>query len=116
MEVTFKSFRANAGGAANSTIEEYFKINYFIKFVDHLVYSLGSRFPQDMSPSLSAGFLHSKDVAKLTPDTIADIYTFYKDDLPETTTPVLFQRDVELWQERCKLENEADGVALPTQS
>ena len=62
--------------------------------MDHLVNSLVSRFPEDMSPSLAAGLLHTKDVAKLTPDTIANIYTFYKDDLPRTTTPDSFRREV----------------------
>ena len=84
--------------------------------MDHLVNSLVSRFSHDMSLSLSAGFLHPKDVGKLTRDTIADIYAFYKDDSPDTTIPVLFQKEVELWQECCKLENEDEGVALSTQS
>ena len=31
-------------------------------------------------------------------------------------TPILFQKEVERWQERCKLENELDGIVLSTQS
>ena len=77
------------------TVEEWYKINVAIPFMDHIISDLESRFSlHAKTASLLLCLVPSLIVKKVTVD-FADLIELYNDDLP---SPELFSSELALWK------------------
>lgn len=57
---------AHRANATATTAEEFYRVNYYYPFVDHVLAHLPSRFPKKMKGALLAYYLMPKKLSKLT--------------------------------------------------
>ncbi|XP_056017385.1 52 kDa repressor of the inhibitor of the protein kinase-like [Ostrea edulis] len=84
--------RANA---AAETVEEHFRINLFIPFIDHVISHLNSRFPEEVKPVLFGFYLMPRFLQKLNDDIVEIIMEEYRNDIP---FPDDFQQELHRWR------------------
>lgn len=88
--------RANAG--ENLSTQEYFKINHFFPFVDHIISHMTSRFPKELDNVLTGSLLVPGHHVHLNTDLEEKIFNEYEPNLP---FPGQFESELIRW----KLEN-----------
>ncbi|KAJ8308417.1 hypothetical protein KUTeg_013291 [Tegillarca granosa] len=91
--------RANAPAGS---IEDHYKVNMFIPFLDHVIQHLTERFPPDLVGPLYGFYLIPAFIDKLTEDIIQTVEDTFQDELP---SPDEFTQEIEKWIELCSKDN-----------
>ena len=86
---------ARKANAPATTPEEYYRVNYYYPFVDHVTLHLQSRFLDDIKDAMLAYYLLPKKLAKLTSD-IEEAGK--KEFLEDLAMPSSFESEVLRWK------------------
>ena len=73
--------RGRANAPANST-QEYYRLNFFLPFVDHVLAHLKTRFSEEIKDALLGFYLIPNQLNNLTDEVIEKIKVEFQDDLP----------------------------------
>lgn len=95
---------AHRSNAPAETAEEYYKVNYYYPFIDHVLSHLQSRFPEELRGAMLGYYFMPNKLAKLTDKTIESIKMEFIDDLP---MPHSYDQEVIRWKQ---------ALAVPTSS
>ena len=88
--------RANA---PTLSVEDYYKVNIFYPFVDHILAELRERFSEDMKDVLFASYFIPTKLHLLTDQIIETLCQEFAQDLP---APTEVEQEVMRWQEKWK--------------
>ena len=91
--------RANAPA---SCAKDYYKINVYFPFVDHVIAHLKSRFPEELKNALLGFHLLPEHLHSLTDEEENDIMNEFQDDLP---SPQSFQQELHRWKQSAATVN-----------
>ena len=86
--------RANAG-AAEQSVEQYFKLNVFHPFLDHIITHLQNRFPTEIQNVMYASYLIPKRLRQMSPEIEATLLATFVDDMP---SPTEFEQEMLRWK------------------
>jgi hypothetical protein len=86
--------RANA---PTQSVEDYYKVNIFYPFVDHIIAQLNDRFSENMKDVLFASYFIPTKLYLLTDDILETLCQEFAHDLP---TPTEVEQEVMRWQEK----------------
>ena len=84
--------RPNSGGNLTS-LEDNYKMNIFLPFVDHVLQHLNDRFPQKLMPLMLAWHLIPCNVSFLTDENVQAIRLEYEGDLPSIGVATMRQEE-----------------------
>ena len=73
---TIQIHRANTG-RVNQTASDYYTINLYYPFIDHLIEQLETRFSNEHHQIIAANYLIPQNLHKLSDDKIAMILSYY---------------------------------------
>ncbi|VDI48642.1 Hypothetical predicted protein [Mytilus galloprovincialis] len=96
--------RANA---PVESIEEHFRVNYFLPFIDHIISHLDSRFPEELKAIFYGNYLVPSLVGKIEDKVVTAMKQEYSIDLPYSND---FGQEVHRWMAKCH----RDSLSLVT--
>lgn len=88
-----QKYRANAPA---TSAEDYYKVNVYYPFVDHVIAHLQSRFPQELKNALLGFHLMPEHLHSLTEEEENDIMKEFQEDLP---APQSFLQELHRWKQ-----------------
>ena len=103
--------RANAVITAQTEsdpISEYYRVNTFLPFVDHVLQYMEDRFPEELAPAMTAWYLIPCNTASLSKSIVDKICKEFEVDLPSSMT---FSQEVDRWKLCC---DDADTKRITT--
>lgn len=101
--------RPNAPAQSHS---EFWKINMYLPFVDHLLEELQTRLLQD-GERFKAQYLIPVQACNLTSGIIHDIYNVFQEDLPAEDIDI-FEREIHRWKTKCEISKDKLGCIADT--
>ena len=100
-----QAHRANEGNELNLSVADYYRINVYIPFVDHVIIELDNRFSSDHGGLLTEELLVPVNLNKLSEETEKSIVDFYGKYL-NLVENIGFQFEIAKWKK--SFENTAD--------
>ncbi|XP_048727017.1 zinc finger MYM-type protein 1-like [Ostrea edulis] len=91
--------RANA---PVESIEDHYRVNYFLPFIDHIISHLNSRFPEELKAIFYGNYLVPALLNKINPEIVNAMKTEYMNDLPH---PNDLQQEIDRWAATCVRAN-----------
>ena len=98
---TRQRHRANAG-AVDQPVSQYFIINVFFPFVDHILTHLRERFPPEVRDVMLGSYLIPSKLNLLTPEIEVTLKEAYADELP---APTEFEQELLRWKTKWNMSN-----------
>ena len=93
-EVDRQRHRANA---PTQSVKDYYKVNIFYPFVDHIIPQLKERFSEDMKDVLFASYFIPTKLHLLTDEIVETRCQEFAQDLP---APTEVEQEIKMWQEK----------------
>ena len=89
--------RANAPA---TNVEDFYRVNYYFPFVDHVISHLQSRFPVELKNALLAFYLLPEKVQQLTKEQEKNIMEEFIGEMPSPST---FQQELDRWKHKVSI-------------
>lgn len=100
--------RLNAG-AEDCSIEDYYRINMFIPFVDRVQMQLATRFPPETKDAFYASYFTKSGLPQITEDILSKLLCHYSADIPALHT---FRQDVNRLKDKIDLSDDLLEVLI----
>ena len=99
--------QAHRANAPSTSAEEFYKVNHYYPFVDHVVSHLQTRFPNQLKGALLAYYMYltPKKLSKLTKEIEQSIKEEFMNDLP---MPHNFEQEISRWKHEYSTLNTAN--------
>lgn len=81
----------------SGSVEEYYKLNFFYPFLDHVVSHMKQRFPSKLGNAMLGAYLTPKHLHELTDELQEKLYVQLEDELP---FPSEFNQEVLRWKSK----------------